>query len=268
MKRTIIALIASLCTVFAVTSCRSGMYDLVTRTNDDPFMENPKAECFALESAISLSWSVDPGADEYILQRAVDDYNPVFSTVYRGTGTSYVDRAVTDQTRYLYRLAKRRGDRPPFYPQGYTLAVGSAATRDGYEPNDEEAKATFLEYMIRANSYCYCFYKAEYLTEGDWYYVRIPPQRRAMLTLKERDLSGGAEETHFMYVVKDGGEPKPVPNGGGGGLENNFEIINESFVTKDYYFKIYLDRDMIFSENSYGGKLIEYSLELATITTI
>lgn len=267
MKRTIIALIASLCTFFAVTSCRSGMYDLVTRTNDDPFMENPKAECFTLESAISLSWSVDLGADEYILQRAVDDYDPDFSTVYRGTSTSYVDRAVTDQTRYLYRLGKRRGARE-FYPQGYTLAVGSEATRDSYEPNDEEAKATFLEYMIRANSYCYCFYNAEYFTEGDWYYIRIPPQRRAVLELTDEAMATGADETHFMYVVKDGGEPEQVPNAGGGGVENNFEIINESLVTKDYYFKIYLNRDMIFSENSYGGTLIQYRLVLATITTI
>jgi hypothetical protein len=267
MKGRIIVLCAALCAAFLAASCRSGMYDLVTRTNDDPFMENPIAESFTLESAIPLSWSFDPGADEYILQRAVDDYDPVFSTVYRGTSTSYVDRAVTDQTKYLYRLGKRRGERE-FFPQDYTLAVGSIATRDSYEPNDQEEKATFLEYMIIANSHCYCFYNAEYLTEGDWFYVRIPPQRKANLELIDEAIAPGADTTHFMYVIKDGGAPEPVPNVGGGGSGSSFEIRNETFVTKDYFFKIYLNRDMVFSEEAFGGTLIQYSLTLASITEI
>ena len=242
-------------------ACSSGMYDLLIRTTDDPKTACPRAVSFAESNAVLLSWDYDEGADEYILERASDSETPVFFTVYKGTGTEYADRGLENDTRYIYRLSKRRGNRI-FGPSKETLGVSSLVSRDIYR-NDTMEEAVRLETIdYIANIYYYRSYGGAELIDEDWYYVEIPPLRRAAVVVNDSLITDGNKPTHFMRYEYSR-DDKPVIQ------LSAFWIINNELETKRYYFKLYPAKMMFVGMAGIpGGDIVRYTISIGNFEPI
>lgn len=236
-------------------SCENPVYDLLTRTTEDPFFDIPYADSFTTEKRIYLSWQKDEGADIYVLMRAVDDGQKIYKQIYTGEDLSYTDTDLQVSRRYLYRIDKIRGQR---YFKGNKSGYGvySDLIKDAYEDNNSVAKAVYLEYACLANIYCYRFTDGTYLEDEDWYKVRVPPRRQAQIVISEVGLSAGDQVS--FYVLNPGvqSEIKPIQN-------HTFDIKNTTEQTQYISFKVYPDRTK-FS----GGTTKSYEIRLEAIVNL
>ena len=80
MKKAI--LIQFIPTALLICSCGGGLLTDMSRTLADPTIAVPTVTSFVSENRIDVSWSSDPGADRYMLERALDAVTPVFTIVY------------------------------------------------------------------------------------------------------------------------------------------------------------------------------------------
>jgi hypothetical protein len=234
----------------------------MNRGAEDPSAAAPTVSCFLVENSISISWPPDPNADSYILERADDAASPVYSTMYSGVGLEYVDGSCLDQGRYLYRLSRLRGG-CRFGPSVSVLGVASAVCRDALEPNDDEGRATALNYDRAANLHCY---SSEFkqngvhlvLEDADWYSVTVPPRRNANIVLTQEGLAEGSAAT-WMYFYQKGQNPHQVVN------NSAIPIVNSSYETTTFLFKIF-PVPACFAVNG-GGSTIDYRVSLNSITS-
>src|SRR5574344_533335 len=76
--------------LLAFTSCKNEMYDILSRSSDDPdIFESPSVRSYITQNKIYTGWSSDQSTDLYILMRATDNENPFFNEIYRGTELAY-----------------------------------------------------------------------------------------------------------------------------------------------------------------------------------
>ncbi len=245
--------------VFCALAGCDGLLDQMGRVLADPNPKAPLAASFVSENRIDLSWDTDAAAEQYILEKAPDALSPTYSVVYQGTGTSFTDTDCTDQARFLYRLSMARGERV-FGPSQPVMGVGSAACRDELEPNDAEASATPLEFDRMANLYFYRSYAGLSLQDWDWYWVSVPPRRKANIVITQSGLAGGTLNT-FMYFSLKGTLPAVIVN------NQAIPVVNSSYETKVFRFKISPNPDEFISDPTLaGGSFINYTVSLLSIT--
>lgn len=248
--------------VFLLTVCSSGMYDLLSRTTDDPRVVKPFIESFVDSNTIYASWNADAAADEYILERAED--HPVslaYEIVYRGKGTLYADGGLETDKRYIYRLSKRRGEKV-FGPSGEVAGVSSLVCRDPYR-NDTMQQALRLETIdYIANIYYYRTYGGLEIMDEDWYYIDIPPLRQASVVVSDSRVAVADSPTHFEYY-EYGRSANPVRH------LKDFWIINTELETKRYYFKLYpVKFQFVAIGIPAGGDIIQYRISIKSIVPV
>jgi len=261
MKKTGV-LLASIA-VATLASCGEGLLKDMRTPLVDPIVAVPVAASFVAENRIDVSWSRDPGASQYVLERAKDSATPVYAIVYQGTSTSYTDASVSDQGRYLYRLTKTRGTRS-FGPSDAALAVASTVCRDRQEPNDSESQAAVLESTLAANLY---YYSTTFLQNGaplveqdaDWYSVTVPANSTAniVVTQTQPELADGTRNTWMYFYLKAGFE-MAIPN------SQPIPVENFSNSRATFLFKI-SPIPSCFPANG-GGSLVNYTVKLYSIT--
>lgn len=242
----------------SLLGCSDGFLEDLGRALDDPVILDPRVVSFVDETKIYVSWDEDPGADEYLLERAQDTDAAVYGTVYRGTDTTYTDTDCVDQDRFLYRLRKLRGNRS-FGPSAAWLGVCGAFRKDAHEPNDTEDAATALSYDRISNLYFYRSYTGEVLGDVDWYRVAVPARRVAYIMVIQDGIDVGTENTKFE-VTQPGLAPARVKN------SVPIEIRNTTYVDQDYSFKIHPHIDDFFSSPEYGGgSMVSYTIMIYSI---
>ncbi len=256
-KRFVLNLAAMAAVLCMCVSCDNSLYTIMARSAADPFYDVPEARSFDEELTVHLSWKDDEAADMYILRRSQDDRSPMFDTIiYQGNGTSYVDREIAKDTRYLYRLDKIRGNRT-FTGKTSALAACSPVKKDIYEDNDSIERATQLTSKCNANLYYYPFVDGRVLEDRDWYKVSIPPRANAVITLTEIDLPVTSTETAFVCTI-DSFHSFIVSDVGTITIENTSDetVIIPFMLTanKEYFKKYHID-----------GTIRSYTLKLASI---
>jgi len=248
--------------LLTLTGCSPGMYEMLNRTIDDPVIVKPNVESFVESNAILVNWEEDDGADEYILERAEDStITLVYRTVYSGTGTSYEDRGLENDERYIYRLSKRRG-KEIFGPSPEVMGVSSLVCRDIYK-NDTMEQAVRLESMdYIANIYYYRTYGGLELIDEDWYYIEIPALRQASVVVNDSRIQESDRPTHFEYYEYSRGS-YPVSQ------LKNFWIINNELEAKRYYFKLYPAKSQfVWTGIPAGGDIVLYRISIGSIVPI
>jgi len=245
--------------LFTLISCSPGMYEMLHRTLDDPKIVKPYVESFTESNAIFISWDYDEAADEYILERAQDSpFTLFFSTVYSGDEQHYADRGLKDDTRYIYRLSKRRGN-AVFGPSQEVLGVSSLVIRDLHR-NDTMETALHLESAdYIANIYYYRSYSGLELIDNDWFYIDLPPLRQASVVVKDAEVELSESPTHFEYYTY-GRESNPVLN------LRDFFIINNELQANRFYFMLHPAKlQFVGSGIPAGGSIVQYRISLVEI---
>ncbi len=248
-------------TLFGLSCCGAGLLDEMDRVSADPTIAAPKAVSFAIENQIGISWDKDKAADLYVLERAKDAMSPAYTEVYRGTAVSFTDSDVADQSRYLYRLSKVRGEKA-FGPSGAVMGIGSAACGDDHEPNDTEDHAIPLDDQ-KANLFYYRAYSGIEVQDADWYSVTVPPTKRMNIVVTQISpgIAGGA--ITYMFFYQKGVTPQRIVN------NNAFWIDNTSHQSRTFIFKIYpKPEDFITDPTLAGGTVIDYEIRMHSITDI
>jgi len=251
--------------LLVLTGCNPGMYEMLHRTIDDPVIVKPNVESFVESNAIFVNWKEDEGADEYILERAEDiSGSLVYRVVYRGTGTSYADRGLEEDIRYIYRLSKRRG-KEVFGPSPEAMGVSSLVCRDVYR-NDTMADALRLESIdYIANIYYYRSYGGLEIYDEDWYYIEIPAMRQASVVVNDSQVAESDQPTHFEYYEygRNAHSVKQL---------KDFWIINTELETKRYYFKLFPATSQFVLPGSgsgsvlpAGGDIVQYRISIGSI---
>lgn len=244
---------------FIMFSCSEGLLGDILRIITDPFVEVPSVVSFEKEETIEISWNADPGADEYILYRAVDTAIPVYEILYQGTDLFLFDTDVINGAgnRYLYTLGKVRGTKL-FGPSDPALGVGSMVIQDELENNDIKGRATRLIWDLDANLFYYLSYSGAEVKDYDWYNVTVPPRRQANIVVTQEDL---VVENTWMYFALEGHETDPIIN--------NFEIPikNYTYEEKVFYFIISPIHGSFYADPpAAGGGLINYHIFIKSIT--
>lgn len=244
-------------------ACSQGFLPLIGRLAADPTVQAPRVSSFIEEFSCSVEWDEDPAADSYVLERAVDASSPVFSSIYQGNDLSFTDTECMDQTRYLYRLSKVKGNRT-FDASEAVLGVGSATCRDDLEPNDSEQSATPLNYERFANMYWYSSYDETTIDDVDWYSVSIPPRKTGYIVFTQLDWPGSLNLGYtWMFFYLKGSPPVPVVNNAA------VQIDNTSYESKTFFFSVYPNKNLFTADPSQpGGNIISYTVSLTMITDL
>jgi hypothetical protein len=241
-------------------SCGDGLLVDMTRIADDPVITKVQARSFIDENIIYLDWEEDPAADEYILYKAEDEIVLSYQVIYQGTDTTFVDNDCSDENRYLYTLAKLRGQKL-FGPSDPVLGVGSSVCRDELEENNSKDQATTLTWDLVANIYFYRDWLDNELEDLDWYCVTIPPRRIAYIVVTQAGQATG-DVTRMMFYL-EGSSPTPVYN------NTAQPIPNYSYSEKIFYFLISpKSDDFLYDPTLAGGSLIGYTISLDSITSM
>jgi hypothetical protein len=241
-----------------LAACTPGMFELLNRDTGDPFTEKPTVKSFIESNVIHISWSKDECADEFILKRADDSIAPVYKEIYRGRETSYTDTGREDGKLYLYKLAKKRGDKT-FTDSDPVLGVGSLVTRDPHEENDEMGKAVYLsDTTLISNMYFYRSYQNISVSDTDWYYMDIPPGWQCTIVVNDANAPPGLN-SHFMLYVKDRAFQQVLQN-------YEIEIKNYETTNLKCYFKLYPSESVYVANNmnmdGVGGAIVQYTIKI------
>jgi len=244
-------------------SCSEGLLGDMLRITTDPVVEEPSVISFKTEGTNYISWSEDPGADEYILYKAEDSATPIYVIIYQGSSLSYTDTAITDGHRYLYTLSKVRGT-AIFGPSDPVLGVGSMVIKDELEDNNTKGTATTLVWDLDANIYYYRSNDGAVIEDFDWYSITVPPRRKAIIVVTQSGLASGANS--WMEYYLESNVIKTVVN-------NDFiPIENTSYEEKTFYFQISPDSsdptEFIGNPAIGGGGLINYKISLNSIQSL
>lgn len=251
----------ALSVALSLSSCLDGMFDVLDRTPNDPFMETPSVSSFLDSYSIRVSWKKDDAADEYILERSENLTELSFSTIYSGTSTYFIDADLPDDSMFLYRLSKRRGKKT-FPPSDPALGVSSLTVRDLHEPNDYQERATHLnDITLYANLPFFRAYNGLTVSDSDWFYVEIPPLWLASIVVFDQKAIPGSTETHFMIYFKDSQTPATVPH------NTEISVLNYKTVKDKCFFKIYPREDLYTDgfTGSFGGSVIDYTIKVALL---
>jgi len=233
----------------------ASLYELASRTSQEPVIATPTADSFAVEEEIHLSWSEDPGADEYVLLRDVNFNGSYDAVVYDGIGTSFADTNVTADDTYYYRLAKRRGQRR-FEPSGPVFAVGSAVRKDEHEPNDSSETAVPFEDGMACNIFAFRDGFGNSLIDVDYYSITVPADSRAVLEFV--DFANLAADELVVQVIRDGVE-FPLTDG------QELSIDNDELEQRTLVFRVYVDTGEFFGSGGSGaggGAVAAYQIDL------
>ena len=241
-------------------SCSEGLLSDMLRVNTDPVVELPSVVSFEKEETIEISWNADSGADEYILFRAEDALLPVYEIIYQGTGLSLTDTDITGEHRYLYTLGKVRGTLL-FGPSDPILGVGSNVIQDNLEENNVKEMAAKLVWDLDANLYFYRSNNGEEIEDYDWYFVTVPPRRKAMIIVTQSGIGSGADS--WMEYYLEGHVTETIVN------SNAIPIENYSYEEKTFYFLISPNSSEFIGDPTLGGGgLINYRVSLNSIQSL
>ena len=219
------------------SGCGNGIYEIVTRNQEDPDTFYLKVDSFSEENVIRCSWAKDERCARYIVMRSEDREPLGFEKVYEGEGTTYEDAVLKEDTRYLYRLDKVRGKKG-FKGKTHYMGIYSKQVKDVYEPNDKKENAVLLESDKQANVY---------------YKVRVPARRQAKITI----IYDAVNQPFIITKPYNGEEERPATN-------SAVEIKNNTDGEKELRFKISLDKNIVVS-GSAGGACYRYTLRLLSI---
>jgi len=250
--------------LFCFFSCKQNIYEeILFRTLEDPFYDVPTTNSLKKENTIYLSWNEDDASDCFFLMRAEDDTKLNFTCIYKGTETSYIDTDLEEQTRYVYRLDKQRGNKK-FIGQEYALGYASTCREDSCENNDNETVATLLTHDFICNLPC-----VRYTTENkvvideDWFYIEVPPRRKVEILIFQEGLpknlngSESAPLTNLLFQVV-GKESTDV-------IQTNAIIIeNTDIETKCIYFRVFPKTTELFANDSFQTVIV-YNISLNKI---
>lgn len=248
--------------VFIAVSCDNDLYDYISRSSDDPNVSLPPSVIsYAEKDTVSVSWSEDESCDAFILLRAKDSPNPMFSEIYRGKQLSYKDMELVSGERYLYRLDKIRGKKY-FASSCYSYGICSEITAERTDDNNSEEKAVLLENEYSANLYFVRFYDGKEICDYDWYKVSVPPKHTVHITVTESNLAMTEVNTHFMYIIPLY-ESMIVPQ------SKSFSLKNSSYETKIMCFALYPNttsyETLFIDSETTGAVCRSYSVKLAEI---
>jgi hypothetical protein len=190
-------LVISFITALYFSGCGNELLNEVNRVHADPFSETPTAVSFSQEGLVKVSWSHDPGADFYILERR-EDGSAAITECYRGTKNHFEEKL--DSLNYgkifLYSLKKVRGNKI-FGPFGAAIGVGENSRVDTYEPNNTVETATFMDREMEGSLFYYRASSGEILQDEDWFYLELAPRTRIHIKIYQRDL--GDVPTAFFF---------------------------------------------------------------------
>jgi len=237
-----------------------------SRTRPMPFVDTPVVTSFRVNGSILINWKYDQGADTYIVMRSFDKPPTFsigsFSPVYEGATLQFIDTAVEDEGRYVYKLYKRRnGIMYPSSDQLYdriALGVSVRIQEDNHEPNNIEIQATLLESSIQANIHCFGFSLQDNVLEDiDWYKVSVPAHKTAHIVVEYNDEINDryllvTDPVMGTYSVTHG-----VP----------FQIKNDAAIQKYVTFAIRPDKTRFLLANQTGGMVVSYTLRWHAITS-
>ncbi len=255
--------IAAVClTLIGLSCCGAGLLDEMDRVTADPTISAPKAVSFVTENQIGLSWDSDKAADLYVLERANDAPNPAYKEVYRGTAVSFTDADVADQSRFLYRLNKVKGEKA-FGPSGAVMGIGSATCGDVHEPNDTWDQATPIDYHgCFSNLFYYRSYSGLEVQDADWYSVIVPPAKNANIVVTQITPGITGQTATYMYRYLKGTPPEQIIN------SLMFQIPNPNQHPETFIFKIFPEPPAFFNDPTLaGGTVIYYKIWLESITS-
>ncbi len=239
-----------------VTSCSEGLLGDMLRVIADPVVKVPVVVSFEKEETIEINWDKDPGADEYVIYKALDQAIPVYEILYEGSDLNVVDTNAIEGNRYLYTLGKVRGTKL-FGPSDTVLGIGSMVINDHLENNNSKDNATNLDLRFDANIYYYQSYAGAKLKDTDWYYVIVPPGKQAEIIITY-DQSGGIG----LYFYLEGHPVKAIVSGG------HLSVINDTDREASYYFQISPNTSTFISDPAAGGgNLVDYNIFLHSIIT-
>lgn len=252
MKKMIVYCVLLIMWVF---SCSSDLHDEISRTYNDPVIQEPVVQSIVERNTILVSWDADYGTDAFVLERKTDTESSVFEEVYRGTSHSFVD--TLPEGRYLYRLRFRRGRRV-FGPSDQVLGISSSIVRDEHEPNDNQANATYLENTTGANLFFYKSLDGQEVYDHDWYYIVLPPRSYASVSVDDDTLEGTGVLTHFD-VYLHGLTSYPVAD------NHAFDVDNRSNDRCYVYFYLAPRPDKYLDDEIAGGSVIRYNIQIREI---
>jgi len=245
---------------FLILGCSPGTYEMLSRTTDDPVAIRPKVESFLESNVIFINWDYDAAADEYILERAYDSPSLVFETIYSGKDLEYVDRDLgeIEGQRFLYRLKKRRG-KETFGPSHEALGVNTVLINDPHGHNTKETALQLETINFIANMYYYRSYNGVELYNEHWYFIEIPPIRRATFVIVDSQAAAGDENSHFRYFEYERGD-HVIKN------QLAYYIENPELETQRLYFKVYPNKFQFVGQTlPGGGKLVNYEISIGNI---
>lgn len=241
-----------------ILSCSQGLIGDMLRVNKNPVVEKPSVVSFEKEETIKITWNADPGADEYVLYKAVDQAIPVYEILYQGSELNVVDTNAIEGNRYLYTLGKVRGTKL-FGPSDPVLGIGSMVINDGLENNNSKNRATKLNLRFDANIYYYQSYSGAKLKDTDWYYVIVPPRKQARIVITYNQ-SGGIG----LYLYWEGHVVLPIVS-----TDGYLSVLNDTDKDASYYFQISpMTSTFISDPAAGGGNLVDYNIFLHSIITL
>ena len=249
--------------IFCFIACKQNMYEeILFRTMEDPFSDVPKTNSLSKENTIYLLWEEDDASDCFFLMRALDNEELNFTCIYEGTETSYVDTNLDEQTRYVYRLDKQRGNKR-FIGESYAFGYASTCRNDGCENNDNETVATLLTHDFNCNLPCVCYTtENKVVIDEDWFYIEVPPRRKVDIIINQEGISQESNNSEltstnlFFQVV--GKEPISVKQ------NKSILIENTELITKYFYFRVYPNTTSLFASGSFQTVIV-YNISLNKI---
>ena len=258
MKKILIVILSSLCFV----SCYNNAFnDVLFRTTSDPFYDTPVTDSLRLEHTVFLNWKEDKGCDKFCLMRSFDNDNLDFKCIYEGTEVSYVDNQLEDNARYIYRLDKWRGTER-FEGKSYGYGYSSDCRNDSLESNDEDTKASLLNYDQTCNLPCvrYTTNNEEHY-DCDWFCVDVPPRHSAYINITQINHlnEGNGVDTNLKYQLLHSVSEAVRQN-------EEKQIVNTDYEIKRFYFCIYPEITGLIGSS--GDTVIEYTVSLSKIINI
>ena len=158
---------------------------------------------------------------------------------------------------YLYRLAKRRGNREfPFSDP--VLGVSSMIIGDVHEDNQTRENATYLgDTALVANMYYYRSYSGLILSDEDWFVTEIPPGWMIIVVINDSKAPPGINSHFKLYT--EGREIKMVTS------DMEIEIPNYDTSEMQCYMKVFPYEYQFINEmpdTEIGGNIIQYTIRI------
>jgi hypothetical protein len=239
-------------TVLLCGACGQDLYDFMDRNTKAPVVSEPQVECFKVEGEIDVYWDEDEAADEYLLYRDDSPTGPFDEICYRGQELHYKDTGLQgDGGRlYYYKLAKRRAERV-FDKSDFVLGVAHTKRCDCYEPNNKKETAAEFYNVTDANIYYYQYNVDHALEDVDWYWVKIEPMRKVLLSIFFNDPNLHENDLHYE---EEGGLYGTDLSG-----DDEIYIYNYENEARIKYFYIRVNK--IYFEGV-GGRMGSYQIRL------